>query len=153
MFLRTVQSGSSSDDSSSGSDGEVDDYERKSIFVLDDDLEDDIGCLVIDEHHSGFTVAKDMNANVAKSDTVCEDVDECATKSTNVRGRVLTRSQSRAISASVDGMDATLVPSHGGSKPTRSSSRRRKRSCPPMRQLTPPPQTLKNLRKIVGKIT
>ena len=120
----------------------MDDHDGNAIFGpgLGDDLEDDIDCLVIDEDHSGFTVATDLNANVAKSAVACEDVDECATKSTDIRGRVLTRSQSRAISASADGLDATLVPSHGGPQRTRSSSRRRKRSCPPMRQLTPPPQ-------------
>lgn len=105
-------------------------------------MRDDIGCLVIDEGHAGFSVATDVNANVSGSDA-CDGVDECADALDVDRGRIMTRSRSRAISASADGLGETPVPSVGGPsswKRSRSLSRRRKRSCSPMKQLSPPPQ-------------
>ena len=111
-----------SDDSSSSSDSDDCDDVTGNASDLGDLFDDELGELVIDERPKEVRMAAVVNNNNSIE-----------------RGRALTRSQRRAISASVDSAGVTLTPSQGPpAKRSRSSSRVRSRSHSP-RELTPPP--------------
>ena len=142
-FFRDVvveTSSSSSSDSDDSDDGSVGGF----VDAVEDGVDDldDLGQLVIDESLSTSIVdpVVDINANIepTKISKVVENSDE------GERGRPMTRSRSRAISAPTGGLASTLIQqlSPSGAPPSkrsRSQSRpKQPRSCSPLKLPDPP---------------
>ena len=136
-----------SSSSSSDSDDSDDCFAGSVVVVGDggfDDL-DDLGQLLIDESLpvvAGKTVV-DVNSNIEFVEPLVKVSKDSIDEQECERGRVVTRSRSRAISAPIDGSTSTLVqqltPSGAPSKRSRSQSRSRKqRSCSPLKLPEPP---------------
>ena len=123
---------------------------------------DDLGRLVIDERPpaAAGAVVLDVNSNV-ETVKVHKETDLEISDQNPERGRVVTRSRSRAISATADEIPSAMSPSGAPSKRSRSQSRK-SRSCSPLK-LPPPPgpqpnkkmedKALKEYQKKVAKMS